>query len=140
MDGPRPFPVRALLIGALLLAGCLNAGVSGACGPEDREFFSAIDQFEGRPLEAVDDPIGSCWATFTTDAPANDVVAHYLAEFEAAGWRVSGADEVGDPVEPGVTREALVSGFRDTYQYHVTISETAGGEVRVDILAGNAQG
>jgi hypothetical protein len=138
MLGPRSSLLAAILIIGALLAGCLTAG-PGACGSEDREFFSAIDHFEGLPLDAKDHPYGVCAAIFTTAAPADDVIAHYGAEFEAAGWRVAGPDVMADAAEPGVTRLITVSAYRDTYQYHVSVSAMADGTADVNVMAGNAE-
>jgi len=131
----RPF-VIALFAGCALLSACLTAG-PGACGPDEREFFEAIDHFDAMPVEPEDHPLGICGAVFTTDEPADAVVEHYAAAFAAAGWDVSPPDEVTGG-EPGMISGTTVSASRDTYQYHVEISEARTGEVHVNITAGNA--
>ncbi|MEO7296147.1 MAG: hypothetical protein ABIZ57_08385 [Candidatus Limnocylindria bacterium] len=121
-----------------LLSACLTAG-PGACGSDEREFFDAIEQFDGTPLEALDHPYGICGAVFTTDAPADAVVDHYVAEFEEVGWDVGAPEAEPNPGEPGLISIRTVSGYRDTFQYHVAISETEAGDVQVSVMAGDAQ-
>jgi len=125
-------------ITGLFLAGCLTAG-PGACGTEDREFFAAVSHFEGLSPVPEDHPYGVCAAIVETDAPVDDVIEHYAAEFEAAGWRVPEPDVGHGGGEPGITRVTSVSGYRDTYQYHVAVTETDTGMVIVDLLAGNSE-
>lgn len=126
---------------AAMVSGCLTAG-PGSCSPPEREFFEAIEQFGREELEAQDHPLGICGATFTAEATAAEVAAHYFEQFQATGWDEVRAPEtmVGASGEPGVTSTTTVSAYEGTYQYHVVISTLESGAVHVNITAGDAQG
>jgi hypothetical protein len=127
-----------LIVTLAFLPACLTAG-PGACGAADREFFGAIEQFEGMAVEAEDHPYGICGAIFTTDASAAAVVDHFAAEFEAAGWEVGAVETSDGGGEPGVISFTSVSGYRDTFQYHVNASEMEAGNTQVILMAGDSQ-
>jgi hypothetical protein len=133
----RPSLAITMSVSATLLSACLTAG-PGACDSDNRAFFDAIQQFDGMAIEAEDHPLGVCGAVFTTDASVDAVVDHYAAEFEAVGWDVGGLD-TGPAGEPGVTSVSTVSAYRDTFQYHVSVSELETGGVQVMLMAGDAQ-
>ena len=134
----RPSVAIALIVSATMLSACLTAG-PGGCDSDNRAFFDAIEQFDGIAVEAEDHPWGICSAVFTTDASADAVVEHYVAEFEGVGWDLGGGPESAPAGEPGVTSVSTVSGYRDTFQYHVTVSELETGDVQVMLMAGDAQ-
>jgi hypothetical protein len=125
---------------ATIVCGCLTAG-PGSCSPPERQFFEAIEHFGREEIEAQDHPLGICGATFTADATADEVAAHYFDQFQLTGW-----DEVRPPAtmgasgEPSVTGRTTVSAYEGTYQYHVEISTLESGAVHVNITAGDAQG
>jgi len=133
----RPSHAITLIVSTTLLSACLTAG-PGACDSDNRAFFDAIEQFDGMAIEAEDHPLGTCGAVFTTDGSVDAVIDHYTAEFEAVGWDV-GAIDTGPEGETGVDSVSTISAYRDTFQYHVSVSELETGGVQVMLMAGDAQ-
>lgn len=132
---------RVIAVSGLMavVCGCLSAG-PGSCSPPEREFFAAIEHFGEQAVEAQDHPLGICEASFTAEASADEVAAHYFEQFQATGWdEVRPPETMGASGEPGVTGTTTVSAYEGTYQYHVEISTLESGAVQVN-TAGDSQG
>ena len=112
-------------LGAVLLAGCLQAG-PGACSDEERAVFDSLQHFQNMPLVAEDHATGGCAARFQTTDP-QAVTDHYASELLEGRWLI------GTPVElpPGVLQAR-----KGDMSFSVEIPLEGGDRGTVTVLVG----
>lgn len=70
--------------------------------------------------------------SFETDAPADDVIAHYRAEAEAAGFALE--------VEVNTNGSHLIGGVRKGDGSHLSVTATQGKPTTAQLIIGDKQG
>ena len=81
-------PVVSLSLTFLLQWAGTQIGQAAACSELERSLVAELAAPPGVDVELRGGNEGSCLATFTTDLDAEEVIAHYEAEFDTHGWRV----------------------------------------------------
>lgn len=92
-----PLVSVSLTILSLWISNQIGEGT--ACSEQERALFAELAPLPGVELELRGEPQNNCVARFTTDLSAEEVIAHYRAEFEANGWQVVPSGISGSPGE-----------------------------------------
>jgi hypothetical protein len=133
--------VWAFALGVALLAGgCWNSAF-GACTSGAAAAFNEIEQYGGMQLEPEDYPLGGrCAATFNSTDPIETVLAHYRAEWTAAGWTVIPSSPLASAPPSGAADFDFggASASKNGMTYSVT-AQLDGEETRFVLLVGPDQ-